>query len=71
MTSLKRLHEVIEAVQYLRSSGLKVSVTYQTASGELLFEVDGSVLTTEQILILFDANELNRTGVHRFDPKTK
>jgi hypothetical protein len=62
---LKRPQDVAKAVQSLRNGGFSVSLPHQTANGEMIFEIDGYVLTVAQILDLFDKNELGRAGIHK------
>jgi hypothetical protein len=59
---VKRAEDVIRAVRALRRVGLSVSLPYQTASGEIFFEIDGHVLTVAQMLKLMDQNQLGSRG---------
>jgi len=59
---VKRPEDVIRAVRELRRLGLSVSLPYQTASGEMFFEIDGHVLTVAQMLKLMDQNQLGSRG---------
>ena len=59
---VKRPEDVIRAVRALRRLGLSVSLPYQTASGEMFFEIDGHVLTVAQMLKLMDQNQLGSRG---------
>jgi hypothetical protein len=47
---LNRPEDVEKAVRSLRGSGLSVGLPYQTANGQMCFEVEDSVLTAAQIL---------------------
>ena len=51
---LNRPEDVIRAVQSLRRLGSSVSLPYQTATGQMFFDIDGHVLTVVQILRLLD-----------------
>jgi hypothetical protein len=59
---VKRPEDVIRAVRALRRIGLSVSLPYQTASGEMFFEIDGQALTVAQMLKLMDQNQLGSLG---------
>ena len=61
-----RQQDLTKAVQSLRSSGLSVSLPYQTPHGDLCFGVEDYVLTAAQILELLDKNELNSVGIRQF-----
>ena len=65
---VKRPLDVIRAVRSLNSSGSLVSLPFVTASGEMFFKVEGSVLTVGQMLRLLDENQLNRVGIRYFSP---
>jgi hypothetical protein len=67
----ERLPDVIKAVQSLRSSGLSVSLPYQTANGQMCFQVEDCILTAAQILELFDNNNLDREGIHQFEAERR
>ena len=61
----KRPLDVIRAVRSLNSSGLLVSLPSLTESGEMFFNVAGSVLTAAQILRLLDENQLDSVGIRQ------
>ena len=63
---VKRPLDVIRAVRSLNSSGSLVSLPSVTASGEMFFKVEGSVLTVAQMLSLLDENRLNSMGIRQF-----
>jgi hypothetical protein len=65
---VKRPEDVIRAVRRL---GLSVSLPYQTASGEMFFEIDGHVLTVAQMLKLMDQNQLDRGGICQVSARKK
>jgi hypothetical protein len=48
-----------------------IRVPYQTASGEMFFEIDGHVLTVAQMLKLMDQNQLDRGGICQVSAKKK
>ena len=68
---VKRPEDVIRAVRAVRRLGLSVSLPYQTASGEMFFEIDGQVLTVAQMLKLMDQNQLDRGGICQVSCKKK
>ena len=63
---VKRPLDVIRAIQSLNSSGALVSLPFVTASGEMFFKVEGSVLTVAQMLTLLDENRLNSMEIRQF-----
>ena len=67
----KRPQDVANAVQSLRNAGLSVSLPYQTAHGEMFFEIEGYALTVAQILELIDKNELGPAEIRQFGTKPK
>ena len=62
---VKRPLDVIRAVRSLNSSRLLVSLPYLTASGEMCFKVEGTVLTAAQMLQLLDQNQLDSVGIRQ------
>jgi hypothetical protein len=66
---LERANDLIKAVRSLRRSGASVSLPHQTANGKTFFEIDGVVLTVNQILELFDKKKLDRVGIQQFSAK--
>jgi hypothetical protein len=61
----ERRADVDKALRVLRRQGLAVGLPMQTASGDMLFAVEGFTVSAHQILELLDRDELDLRGVRR------
>jgi hypothetical protein len=56
---------VDKALRVLRRQGILVGLPMQSASGDMLFAVEGFTITVNQLLELLDREELDLPGVRR------
>jgi hypothetical protein len=61
----ERRADVDKALRVLRRQGILVGLPMQTASGEMLFAVEGFTVTVSQLLELLDRDEPDLQGVRR------
>ncbi len=61
----ERPADVDKALRVLRRQGIRVGLPMQTASGDMLFAVEGFTVTVSQLLELLDRDELDLNGVRR------
>ena len=64
--SAERTNDIVRAVHLLRQHGMAVGFPMQTADGQMIFSVGKDfTLTADQILELFERDELDAEGVRR------
>jgi hypothetical protein len=61
----ERSAAVDKALRVLRRQGILVGLPMQSASGDMLFAVEGFTITVNQLLELLDREELDLPGVRR------